>query len=239
VKEPGVFLTAEWRNLVMLNYAVDPGLLKAFVPRGTELDFHDGKTYISLIGFEFNRTRVLGFAIPFHQNFEEVNVRFYVRRGDRKGVVFIKELVPRRAVAAVARWAFNENYQRVPMGHKIDLRADRDVARAEFSWRAGRERCAMALDTDGASFLPEVGSESQFITEHYWGYAAQRDGDGKEYEVRHPQWKVWRAKSASFRGEAASLYGAEIAQILQREPDSAFLAEGSDVTVFKGAAIFS
>jgi len=233
------FLTAEWKNLVMLNYAVDPGLLAGYVPRGTELDSFEGKTYISLIGFEFNRTRVLGFSIPFHQNFEEVNVRFFVRRGDRKGVVFIKELVPRRAIAAVARLAFNENYQRVAMGHRIDLRADGDVARADFNWRAGRERCAMMLETQGASFLPEHGSESQFITEHYWGYAAQPNGGAKEYEVRHPQWKAWRAKSASFTGDTTSLYGAEIAQILRRNPDSAFLAEGSAVTVFKGTAIFS
>jgi uncharacterized protein YqjF (DUF2071 family) len=239
MSSPRTFLTAEWRNLVMLNYLVDPKLLEAFVPRGTEVDSFAGKTYLSLIGFEFNRTRVRGLSIPFHQNFEEVNVRFYVRRDERKGVVFIKELVPRRAIAAVARWAFNENYQRVPMGHRIDLRADGDVARAEFSWRAGRERCVMALETEGASFLPAEGSESQFITEHYWGYAAQRDGNAKEYEVGHPQWKVWRAKSASFTGDTTSLYGAEIAQILRRDPDSAFLAEGSAVTVFKGTAIFS
>jgi uncharacterized protein YqjF (DUF2071 family) len=181
---------------------------------------------------------------PFHQNFEEVNVRFYVRRAglggeERKGAVFIKELVPRRAIAVVARWFFNENYQRVPMMHRIDLRADGDVGRAEFSWRAGHERCVMALETEGDGFLPAEGSESQFITEHYWGYAAQRDGSAKEYEVRHPQWRVWRAKTARFTGDTASFYGAEIAQILRRGPDSAFLAEGSAVTVFKGTAIYS
>src|SRR5512141_1748910 len=100
------FLTAEWNNLLMLNYAVDASLLEPFVPAGTELDAFDGKTYLSLVGFEFNRTRVLGFAVPFHQNFEEVNLRFYVRRGSKRGVVFIRELVPRYAVAAIARWVF-------------------------------------------------------------------------------------------------------------------------------------
>jgi uncharacterized protein YqjF (DUF2071 family) len=232
-----IFLTAEWINLLMLNYAVDPALLTRFVPSGTELDSYAGKTYLSLIGFQFNRTRVLGFAIPFHQDFEEVNVRFYVRRGPKKGVVFIKELVPRRAIAAVARFAFNENYQRVPMAHRIETRVDGEISTAEYTWRAGRGRCAMSIETDGSSFLPADGSESQFITEHYWGYAAQKDGGCVEYEVQHPQWPVWNAEQASFTGDTTSLYGAEIAGILAREPDSAFLAKGSTVTVFKGVKI--
>jgi hypothetical protein len=231
------FLTAEWINLLMLNYAVDPALLTSFVPSGTELDSYAGKTYLSLIGFQFNRTRVLGLAIPFHLDFEEVNVRFYVRRGPKKGVVFIKELVPKRAIAAVARFAFNENYQRVPMAHRIEARPGGGIATAEYTWRAGREQCAMTIETDGSSFLPADGSESQFITEHYWGYAAQKDGSSLEYEVQHPQWPVWNAKQASFSGDATVLYGAEIAAILAREPDSAFLAEGSAVTVSKGTRI--
>src|ERR1041385_5639833 len=89
------FLTAEWTNILMLNYAVDPSLLEPLVPAGSALDMFEGKTYVSLVGFEFNRTRVLGFAVPFHQNFEEVNLRFYVRRGLKRGVVFVRELVPR------------------------------------------------------------------------------------------------------------------------------------------------
>ena len=231
------FLTAEWQNLLMLNYAVDPAMLQRFVPSGTELDSFAGKTYISLIGFQFNRTRVLGFAIPFHQNFEEVNVRFYVRRGEKKGVVFIRELVPKRAIAFVARRVFNEKYSRVPMSHRIEFRADGEVEKATYSWRAGAEQCAMKIETDGAGFLPTAGSESQFVTEHYWGYAAQKDGGCLEYEVQHPRWRVWNAKQASYAGNATGIYGAEIARILSRHPDSAFLANGSAVTVSKGIRI--
>jgi uncharacterized protein len=231
------FLTAEWINLLMLNYAVDPAMLQRFVPAGTELDSFAGKTYISLIGFQFNRTRVLGFAIPFHQNFEEVNVRFYVRRGEKKGVVFIRELVPKRAIAFVARWVFNEKYSRVPMSHGIEFRANGEVEKAKYTWRAGTEKCAMKIETDGAGFLPAEGSESKFITEHYWGYAAQKDGGCLEYEVQHPRWVVWNAQQASYVGDATNIYGAEIARILNRKPDSAFLANGSAVTVSKGTKI--
>src|SRR5512142_1077033 len=123
------FLTAEWKNLVMLNYAVDPSLIEPFVPAGTELDAFEGKTYVSLVGFEFNRTRVLGFAVPFHQNFEEVNLRFYVRRESKRGVVFIRELVPKYAVAAVARLLFKENYSCVPMSHRVG------GGKAEYAWK--------------------------------------------------------------------------------------------------------
>src|SRR6185295_18726405 len=142
------FLTAEWNNLLMLNYAVDPSLLKPLVPAGTELDAFEGKTYISLVGFEFNRTRVLGFAVPFHQNFEEVNLRFYVRRGSKRGVVFIRELVPRYAVAAIARWAFNENYSCVPMSHRVE------AGNVQYTWKLGADACVMRIETEGESFLP-------------------------------------------------------------------------------------
>jgi uncharacterized protein YqjF (DUF2071 family) len=237
VKNGNRFLTAEWNNLSMLNYAVEPRLLQPFIPSGTELDNFEGITYVSLVGFEFNRTRVLGFAAPFHQAFEEVNLRFYVRRSSKRGVVFIRELVPKRAVAAIARWAFQENYSYVPISHRVETRADGNVSAAEYSWRSGSEQCAMSIETEGASFLPSEGSAGQFITEHYWGYAKQRDGGCLEYEVQHPPWRVWNAKRAGFSGDASAIYSAEFARVLQREPDSAFLAKGSAVTVFKGTRI--
>lgn len=223
------FLSAEWTNLAMLNYAVDPALLERHVPPGVELDAFDGKTLVSLVGFEFKRTRVLGCAIPFHQDFEEVNLRFYVRRRDagvnKRGVVFIKELVPRRAIAAVARIIYNENYSCVPMSRRITADS------AEYCWGRGPGPCAIRVETEGEALLPEDGSLSQFITEHYWGYARRRGGS-LEYEVQHPRWRVRRAKLATFSGDAARYYGADLAGMLLRSPDSAFLAEGSAVTVY-------
>jgi uncharacterized protein YqjF (DUF2071 family) len=231
------FLTAEWKHLVMLSYAVDPALLQPFVPAGTELDSFDGNTYVSLIGFQFNRTRIYGVPIPFHQSFEEVNLRFYVRRSAKRGAVFIRELVPRFAVAAIARLAFNENYSCVPMSHRLRSTAENGVAEAEYSWGSAPDRCSLRIETEGPSFLPAEGSASQFVTEHYWGYAAQPDGGCLEYEVQHPRWLIKNAKRADFSGDLSKLYGADMAQALTRDPDSAFLAEGSPVTVFKGTRI--
>jgi uncharacterized protein YqjF (DUF2071 family) len=231
------FLSAEWKNLLMLNYRVSPSLLERFLPAGTELDTFDGVTYLSLVGFEFNRTRVFGLPAPFHQSFEEVNLRFYVRRSTKRGVVFVREFVPKYLVALVARLAFNENYSRAAMSHRVETRAGDENVKVEYSWGSGADRSSMWIETEGAGFLPAEGSPSQFITEHFWGYAAQPGGGCLEYEVQHPRWNVRSAKQAGFSGNAAALYGDEIAKCLMRSPDSAFLAEGSPVTVFKGKRI--
>jgi uncharacterized protein YqjF (DUF2071 family) len=211
-------------------------LIERFVPAGAEPDAFEGKTWLSLVGFQFQRTRIWGIPVPFHQSFEEVNLRFYVKRASRRGVVFIRELVPKYAVAAVARFAFGENYARVPMSHRVQASANGDGITAEYSWGSTRNRGSIAIETEGPAFLPPEGSASQFITEHYYGYAAQSAGC-LEYEVEHPRWLVRTAKRAAFDGDAAELYGAEIAKALSRDPDSAFLAEGSAVTVFRGTRV--
>lgn len=237
LRRPGIFLTAEWRNLLMFNYAVDPPLLAKFIPSGTELDFFEGQTYVSLVGFEFNSMRVAGIAVPFHRSFEEVNLRFYVKRGERRGVVFIRELVPKYAVAAVARFAFGENYSCVPMAHLINTWPGNGATEVEYSWGRGTGACSMRFESEGTGVLPGDGSLGQFITEHYWGYAAQRDGGCIEYEVQHPRWDVREARAAEFSGNAARFYGDEFGEVLKRSPDSAFLADGSAVTVYRGLRI--
>jgi hypothetical protein len=228
------FLTAEWKNLLMLNYAVDPDLLRPFVPAGTELDSHNGLAYASLIGFEFNRTHLFGHAVPFHQSFEEVNLRFYVRRESRRGVVFIRELVPKIAVTAIARFAYGENYSCVPMSHRLESNAG--TFAAEYSWGLEAGRCTISATTSKTPYLPDPGSLSEFITEHYWGYAI-RNSRTVEYQVDHPQWQVREAETAQFSGDGEGYYGPDFGRLLERPPDSAFLAEGSAVTVFKGIAI--
>jgi uncharacterized protein len=237
MSQPGVFLTAAWHNLVMFNYVVDPAHLLPFVPAGTDLDFFEDRTYVSLIGFEFNRTRVMGLSVPFHRSFEEVNLRFYVRRSSHRGVVFIRELVPRLAIAVIARMAFGENYSRTPMSHCVSVQPNSEQVQAEFSWGYGEHHCAMQIETEGAAAVPPDGSLGQFITEHYWGYSRQRDGGSLEYEVQHPRWPVLNARQARLIGNAAHFYGPEFARILLRPPDSAFFAVGSPVTVFRAQRI--
>jgi uncharacterized protein YqjF (DUF2071 family) len=233
------FLTAEWRNLVMLNYEVEPTLLSKFIPTGTELDRWDDKTFVSLVGFRFLNTKVCGIPIPFHRNFEEVNLRFYVRRtvGDevRRGVVFIKEIVPRWAIAAVARSVYNEQYVALPMNHQVNL--SESGAFVEYGWRSSVGWSRINIRAEESPELPAEGSQEQFITEHFWGYSAQADGTTVEYRVAHPRWRVWRGRGARFEGDVTGLYGRELAMILTGPPSSAFLAEGSEITVFRGQKI--
>ena len=230
------FLTSEWRYLAMLNYEVDAALLLPFVPRGTELDRWQGKIFVSLVGFRFLKTRVLGWPIPFHSNFDEVNLRFYVRRehaGEvRRGVVFIREIVPRWAIAFVARTVYNENYVALPMRHEIRAAGDGGVT-AEYRWRTSQWN-SIRVAVQGEPALAADGSEEQFITEHYWGYAAQPDGGCVEYRVTHPAWRVWSATRGEFEGDVEGLYGKDMASVLRGEPASAFLAEGSAVAVMRG-----
>jgi hypothetical protein len=236
---PSPFLTAEWRWLAMLNYEIDPAVLAAFVPAGTELDSHAGKTYASMVGFHFRRTRLHGWAIPFHTDFEEVNLRFYVRRkvdGEvRRGVVFVKELVPRRAIAWTARWIYNENYEAVPMSHRHNKYGlDR---RASYEWQFAGQEDSIDLRVDTEPFLPNADSHEAFITEHYWGYVRQRDGSTLEYQVEHPQWRVWTAREATLSCDVEALYGKAFVPFLCAAPASAFLAEGSKVAVYPGMRI--
>lgn len=230
-----VFLSAEWRNLVMLNYEVSPSDLRDFVPRGAELDLWEGTAYVSVVGFRFLNTKLLGMTIPLYRNFEEVNLRFYVRRKVedewRRGVVFVKELVPRRAVAALANALYGERYQAVPMGHVIT------DTRVEYHWNVRSEDYRLGLTKVGEPEVLEPGSEAEFIAEHYWGYTLRSGKATLEYRVDHPPWRVSKVQDAVFEGNAAALYGERFAEVLSAPPQSAFLAEGSAVSVHRGVAL--
>ena len=227
----GRFLTAEWRWLAMANYAVDPALLLPRLPAGLELDLFDGVSMVSLVGFRFLDTHLLGVAVPFHRDFDEVNLRFYVRRrvadGWRRGVVFVRELVPRWALAAVARTAYGEPYSAVPMEH----RTQGDGRHVEYRWRWSGSWCALGMETGPSWTHPAPGSEMAFITEHFWGYSGGPGRGTREYEVEHPPWRVRAADRVTTTGDLAALYGRELGEALARPPRSAFLAEGSAVTV--------
>lgn len=237
--QPSRFLTAEWRALVMLNYAVDPAILAPRMPAGVRLDTWRGQTLVSMVGFRFLHTRLLGAPVPFHTDFDEVNLRFYVRReaqGEtRRGVVFVKEIVPLPALAWVARAAYNENYVALPMRHVVDLpTAAASQGRVAYEWRLDGRWNRLAAEVAGEPSPLAPGSEAEFITEHYWGYARQRDGSTLEYGVEHPAWRVWRATTAELDADVAALYGAEFAPFLSRPPTSAFVADGSPVVVRRG-----
>ena len=229
------FLTAEWRDLAMLHYEVDPAFLASRVPAGTELDRWNGRTFVSLVGFRFLRTRVLGVGIPFHRDFEELNLRFYVRRkaaeGWRRGVVFVREIVPRRAVAWTARLVYNEPYVAHRMRHAVSS------TRAAYAWRAGGRWHEIAVQPGGAAALPAPESLEAFLIEQHWGYTRQRDGGTVEYHVAHPPWLVRKAAISTMDADVVTTYGPEFAFLLFRVPDSACFVPGSEVAVHGGVRL--
>jgi uncharacterized protein len=230
------FLSADWRYLAMLNFAVDPAVLQPFLPNGTELDYFQDQSFLSVVGFLFRNTRVLGLAVPLHRHFEEVNLRFYVKRksveGWKRGVVFIREIVPKVAIATVAHVFYGEPYAAMPMRHSV---IDNETGIAvEYGWRRGAKKWESLAMTAGAGApIPVLpGSHEEFITEHYWGYTKAKQTTS-EYRVEHPRWKIWPATTASLQADVSTLYGEIFVAALSSGPVSQFIAEGSHVQVFR------
>jgi uncharacterized protein len=233
------FLNAEWRKLALANYAIDPSLLLKHLPAKTELDFWNNKCYVSLVGFMFLNTSIKGFRIPFHINFEEVNLRFYVTlkddRGLKRGVVFIKEIVPRRALTLVANTLYGEHYQTLPMRHQWENLED--SLNVEYHWKLKHKWNSIKIRAD---FRPQnivADSEEEFITEHYWGYTKINSTTTSEYEVEHPRWVVYPVKDYQIDVEFGDLYGDEFDFLKREIPVSVFLAEGSEIAVKSGRTI--
>jgi uncharacterized protein YqjF (DUF2071 family) len=226
------FLTAKWHNLVMANYVVDPSLLENRVPAGTSLDFHDGKLFVSLVGFMFLDTKVLGLPVPFHINFEEVNLRFYVKRETpdevRRGVCFVKEIVPRFAIAAIARTLYGEPYETWQMSHE---EKEKELA---YSWSKDGVDNRLHVEIAENLGVPSEGSEGEFIIEHYWGYTRRGENRTDEYKVEHPKWDLYKVNYAEIDVDFGDTYGAEFAFLSASEPASILLARGSEIAVYKG-----
>jgi len=229
---PQSFLQAEWRKLAMANYAVDASLLEKYLPYKTEIDLHNNICYVSLVGFMFLNTRLKGCKIPFHINFQEVNLRFYVRYKDgqdwKRGVVFIKEIVPRPALTFVANTVYGENYETMPMKHFWEVKED--SLHVEYKWKKSVWHTLKLITDKNAEAIRE-GSEEEFITEHYWGYTRLNQQKTSEYRVEHPRWQVYKVNDYTIDVDFAQVYGQEFAFLNNQEPASVFLAEGSEIIV--------
>jgi uncharacterized protein YqjF (DUF2071 family) len=231
------FLTAEWRKLIMAQYEVPATALTPALPRGLELDLFHGHCYVSLVGFLFDRVRVLGVAIPHHIRFEEVNLRFYVKRTEadgrcKRGVVFLREFVPRYAISLVARSLYDEPYATLPTRHRFA--SSGDDLQVEYEWRYQSRWQRLAV-TAGAEAQPiQADSEAEFITEHYWGYTRRRQGHTSEYGVEHPRWSVYPIRDSQIEVDFGRIYGETFAALTNAAPASVLLAEGSAVRVMQG-----
>jgi uncharacterized protein YqjF (DUF2071 family) len=249
------FLTAAWRKLIMAQYAIDPAILQTHLPGGLELDLYEQpnqppRCFVSLVGFLFDRVRLKGLPIPFHTTFEEVNLRFYVKRPMpdgtfRRGVVFISEIVPKPAITLTARALYGEAYRTAPTRHLWRTSPDGSELDISYAWQLPRPRRSdkwQHLSVQAGATPTDIvpGSIEEFITEHYWGYTLHtglvpRRGATGEYAVAHPRWQVYPVRSAHVAADFGALYGHAFAHLTEREPDHVLLAEGSRIAIRSGS----
>jgi uncharacterized protein len=228
-----IFLSARWENLIMANYEVDPVVLTPYLPNGVELDVYDNKTFVSLVGFMFKRTSLFNLPIPFLGTFEEINLRFYVKKIEadqiKRGVVFISETVPYKMVAWVANRLYKENYIAIPTKNKIVItELAKDV---RYDWQINKVWNHLAVNATNKNEQMLPGSVEEFIFEHYYGYTRISDRISQEYRVDHPRWVVNKVNGYSIDCDFALMYGGDFASLNSSQPHSVILAEGSPVTV--------
>ena len=237
---PKTFLTAEWCNLLMANYEIDPAVLKKYVPCHTELDDFNGTCYLSVVGFLFRNTKVNGYSVPFHRHFEEVNLRFYVRYREgfqwKRGVVFMKEIVPRRMITFVANTIYKEKYATHAMKHLWQTNGNN--FHVEYHWKLKDDWNYLKAVAEKEPQPITKGSEEEFITEHYWGYTFINNSCTGVYEVAHPKWRVHAVKQYDVKCDVSRLYGNDFVEALHAKPRSVFLAEGSEIKVMRGTKLF-
>ncbi len=232
---PANFLTARWEYLAMFNYEVDPAVLQKHLPPFTEIDYFNGRALVSVVGFLFNQTRVLGIQWPGLTDFEEVNLRFYIRYFDgsawRRGVGFISEIVPYASIAYTANLFYNEHYSRAEMKHQLIKR--NDELELAYYWKQKKEPWySMELRAGGQLQEIASGSEEEFIFEHYFGYNRLNRHTTIEYSLYHPRWELYPVKAFSLTCNIGKQYGEDMVPFIEKQlPHSVFLARGSEVEV--------
>lgn len=232
------FLTAEWRKLAMANYVVDAEILKLYLPYKTELDVWNSNCYLSLVGFMFMNTKLGGIKIPGYTNFEEVNLRFYVRYNTgsewKRGVVFIKEIVPKKMIAFIANTFYGEKYKALPMQHSWHQTNGKLIV--NYSWQQQHWH-QFTVEADAVAIAMQPGSEAEFIMEHYWGYTQKTKLKTGAYQVQHPSWLHYPVTEYKIAVDFALTYGTAFSFLNSMQPQSVFLAEGSAIQVVRGSTI--
>lgn len=224
------FLTAEWTHLTNITYAVDPSCLEPYLPRGLELDTIDGKAFVSLVPFNFFNTRIKGIKVPFHVNFPEMNLRFYVKHKERRGVVFVREYVPRFFVAFIANTVYNERYSIARMKNILDVSHGEITMRYEIRLR-GKEYF-IEVNAANDPWLPGENSPEHFFKEHDLGFTSA-NGKTSYYVVEHPLWEAYPLRSVEMNIDFAALFGREWEFLNAEEPYRTMFIKGSPVKVFE------
>jgi uncharacterized protein YqjF (DUF2071 family) len=227
------FLKAKWQNLIMANYEIDPAILMPYLPKGVELDYFEGKTYVSLVGFLFNKTSIFNLPIPIFGTFEEVNLRFYVVRKEgneiKRGVVFINETVPNKIVAWVANKLYKEHYIAIPTKHHWSI--NEITKEIHYQWKVNDVWNSIRVNAAITRQKMEKDSMEEFIFEHYFGYTRVDPSQTIEYKINHPSWEIHAVENYTVECDFGAFYGKDFELLNSAKPHSVMLAEGSDISV--------
>ena len=228
-----LFLKANWENIIMANYEIDPQLLIPFLPKGVDLDLFEGKCYISLVGFMFKNTKLFNVPIPKFGTFEEINLRFYVTRKEgniiKRGVVFINETIPYPIVAWVANKLYNEHYTVVPTKHEII--AEKSSKKVKFEWLLNKKWNSIAVTSSNTYEKMMRNSLESFIYEHYYGYTKTAENRTEEYKLQHPSWNISEVLAYQIECDFEAMYGKSFSVLNHKKPETVFIAEGSSVGI--------
>jgi len=227
------FLRAEWNNLVMANYIVPQELLLPFLPYKTELNLFGGEAYVSLVGLMFLNTKVFGISVPLHENFEEVNLRFYVKYNDhgtwKKGVVFIKEIVPKRAVSFIANNVYGENYETMRMKHFHQDNGDNLSVGYEWKFNNQWNKISAIAEKRAKKIIPDTCE--CFFADHYWGFTKYSNTKTYYYNIEHPVWQTFKVISHDIQCDFGALYGDGFSFLNHQKPKQVLMTKGSQINI--------
>ena len=234
--KPKLFLRARWENLILITYSINPGLLEPLMPKGLEPDTINSNAFVSLVAFDFLDTKVRGIKVPFHVNFPEINLRFYVKTKEKRGVVFIRELVPKFFIARIANLLFNENYKSIKMTNQVEKNSTVKVK--HFGFYDGL-KFEIRVEGENNPYLPSEDSLEHFFKEHEWGFGKSKRGETLIYRVEHPFWEIYPVKKYSLNFDFGAIYGKKWEFLNSQRPFNMTLAVGSAVKVFSALPLES
>jgi uncharacterized protein len=224
-----MFLSARWENLILLTYAVDPATLTNLLPPGVTLDTIKGNAFVSLVAFDFLETKVKGIKFPFHTNFPEINLRYYVRYKEKRGVMFVKEFVPPSFISLFANLLYNEKYSSATLKSSIS-KGDKILLNHTLKYRG--KKYELNIEASDKPYMPPEESAEHFFKEHEWGFGTTRSGKPLVYRVEHPFWKIFPVIKFDHNFDFEAIYGKKWASLNEKTPVNITFAEGSEVRIF-------
>ena len=234
---------AEWREIVVINFEIDPKLLRNFIPPKTELDFFNETSFVTLMARACKNVKPYGWPIVFAKSIDQILLRFYVKRkvGDtwRRGVCLIRDYLPKRKASFFLNWMFKHSFTQVPIkrtSSNFESGLPTQLPTVEYQWTTGDYVNHIKVNARSQMRQQEQETKESFVLDHHYGYTV-KEGKTYEYYVEYSPWAMWDAQSGSFDCDTENVFGRPFVRALKQRPASVFLARGSDVIIYRPTEI--